>query len=81
MSANINSMEVVILNDRMPRSLTILVKVPGQVPKQITAHWDVAASQFTPLVMTGLNQLVEGIINRHGVRRRGPASSTTTPTT
>ena len=68
MSANINTLEVVILTDRMPRSLTALVKLPDGNVRTVTAHWDVAASQFTPTVTNALAQLVEQIIERAGVR-------------
>jgi hypothetical protein len=67
MPATLNTMEVVILTDKMPRSLTALVKTPGGT-RTVTAHWDVAASQFQPAVVQGLSLLIEDIIKRSGVR-------------
>lgn len=70
MPENMNTLEVVILTDKMPRSLTALVKVPGRGARTITAHWDIAASQFTPAVTDGLNKLVDDIIDRFQVRKK-----------
>lgn len=70
--SSINTMEVVILDDKLPRTLTILVKVPGEATRTMTSYWDTAASQFTPAVSDGLNKLVSGIINRHGLRKKKP---------
>lgn len=67
---NMNTLEVVILTDKMPRSLTAMVKVPGRGVRTVTSHWDIAASQFTPAVTNGLNQLVNDIIERFGVRQK-----------
>lgn len=70
MSSMMNQMEVVILDDKMPRSLTMLVKLPGGRVRSITAHWDIAASQFIPAVQNGLDTLVKELIDRHNVRPR-----------
>lgn len=66
---DLTTLEVVILTDKMPRSLTALIKIPGRGVRNITAHWDIAASQFTPHVTNALSQLVNDIIERAGVRK------------
>lgn len=68
MPANINSMEVVILTDKLPRTLTALVKLPTGATRTISAYWDVAASQFEPAITHCLRLLIEDIITRHGLR-------------
>lgn len=68
MSTNLNTLEVVILTDKMPRSLTALVKLPNGVVRTATAHYDIAASQFTPAVVNALQTLINDIIERHGLK-------------
>jgi hypothetical protein len=58
-----DQMEVVILYDKWPK-LTILVKEPNNQVRTNHAHYDIAASQFEPMVRDALQRVVKGIIDR-----------------